>query len=441
MITPYFLLYLLLWYASRLFTQALRSPLSSILYVFFCLLPLFSLAYLLICRFAVGVFLGSGKGEGQKRTPIDFDMRLVNHSPLPLNVIEADLLVPDQRMVRCRPKRVCLLLLPFGACDLAQRLVFPYRGEYEIGVSDLYLYDFFRLFRVRKRLDTYMHVTILPRRITLAGEGQFSSSDVDSENNRENLGFDRAEIKDVRTYTPGESIKNVHWKLSTKSEDLMIKEYTHPSGNTVYVFADLAAIHSGAYPVDAEIVFGDDVNEYTADGVVETAAALVRRALREGHQCEILWYDSRFDGGIARFAMDSPAQEDEFFHPIATAGIVSEACEVTRLTELIETVNGASYLFVTGRLEQSVAKGVSDFASLVGADSVSLYYVSPKSRISLPEHQKRHRDAVRRCRNALQSRGISVYEPDLSDGAADGLFEEEKTARDKESKKGENDEL
>lgn len=412
-LTPRFFLFLLIWYAGRVFTQALHSPLSAIFYVFLFLFPLFSLIYVFIIRFAVRVYLGAGKGEGEKLQPIDFDMRIVNDLPLPLSFIEADMKVPDEKRVRCSIKRFRMMLLPHGYCDLAQNLVFPYRGEYEIGVSDIYIYDYFRLFRLRKRVETYMKVYIYPRTVTLEESHRFASSDVDTENVKHVLGSDRAELSDLRSYIPGDRMKNIHWKLSAKSEDLMVKEYSHYAGNTVYLFADLAQVHSAKYAVDEGWVYEDDVNEYVADGVVEASVALVRWALKAGHRCEILWYDRRAAGGVYRFAMEARDEFDRFFRPLATAGIAPSSCTLAKLTELVESDRqGASYLFVTGNLNQETANGVSRMATRAGGEHVALYNVSPESRITQPEQKKRYQDAFRRNSRYLQSRGVLVTEPE-----------------------------
>jgi len=413
-LTPRFLIFLVVFYAARVFTQALRSPLSAIFYVFLLLLPLLSLLYVLICRFAIRIYLGDTAGSGRKGQELDFDMRLINDSPLLLPFLEADLLVPDEKRVRCRTKRVRLMILPRGHLDLAQKLVFPYRGEYRIGAKDLYVYDFFRILRVRKRLDTYMTITVLPRRLTLREEHRFSTTNLDSERVKNVKGADRAEVSNIRTYVAGDPRKSIHWKLSTKSEELMVKEYAHHAGNTVYIFADLSCLQNGPEAMDADWSFEDDVNEYLADGVVETAAALCDCALRSGHRLEILWYDERAVGGVHRFAMEDLSQGDRFFSPLSTARLVGADRDVTALTRLIEEDQGVSYLFVTGRLDRAVAKGVARMTALAGGDSVALYYVSPESRIVHPEQLERYRDEIRRNRRYLENRGVAVVEPDLT---------------------------
>ncbi len=411
-LTPRFFAYLLLCYLGRLFTQALRSPLSAIFYVFLFVLPALSLVYLFCCRAAVQVYLGSGRGQGEKQTPIDFDMRITNDAPLPMTFVEADLKVPDENRVRCRSKRVRLVLLPFGAVDLAQSLIFPYRGEYEVGVSDVYVYDFFRLFRLRKRFDAYMTVYILPRKVVLHEEQHFSTSDVDTENVKHLFGVDRAEVNDIRTYIPGDHMKSIHWKLSSKSEELLVKQYAHHSGNTVYIFADMARVNPERIAVDAAWVFGDDVNEYVADGVAETAAAMVYCALRADHRCEILWFDSRSPSGVRHYAMETLADAEPFFVPLGTAGIAPEHCNVTKLVDLIEADQGVSYVFVSGRLDSAVAKGVGHLASGGSGDSVSFFFISPESRIEQPEQRERYALQVARNRRYLTSRGIYVTTPE-----------------------------
>lgn len=52
------------------------------------------------------------------------------------------------------------------------------------------------------------------------------------------VGSDSQEIFDTRAYQWGDTMKNIHWKLSAKSEQLMVKEFSMPVDSRVPVFLD-----------------------------------------------------------------------------------------------------------------------------------------------------------------------------------------------------------
>ena len=52
------------------------------------------------------------------------------------------------------------------------------------------------------------------------------------------LGSASQEIFDTRVYQRGDAMKNIHWKLSAKAEDLLVKEFSMPMDLRVPVFLD-----------------------------------------------------------------------------------------------------------------------------------------------------------------------------------------------------------
>lgn len=54
------------------------------------------------------------------------------------------------------------------------------------------------------------------------------------------VGNDVSEILQLREYRQGDSVKNVHWKLSAKSGKIMIKELDCPNDNSILVLFDYA---------------------------------------------------------------------------------------------------------------------------------------------------------------------------------------------------------
>ena len=409
---PGFFLYLVLLGGALLFTQALISPLSSILYVFMLLFPFCSLGYALLCCAYLRVTIAGTGYEVQKDVPTDFGMKIANESFLPLPYMEADLTVPDEKRVRCTEKRVKMSLMPFGFYNMAESLVFCYRGEYEIGITNAYVYDLFRMFRIRRRFDRFTRILILPRRLRAQNVRTESVSDVNTEVTRNIFGTDRAEVNDIRTYVFGDHMKNIHWKLSTKSEELMVKDYSMNSGKTVYLFLDFAAIHLGPYEANAEYVYTDDVNEWVADGIAETALALAERILSAGYRCEAAWYDRRGEGGIAHYLLESKEQTELLLHPLATAEIVTPSHNVVRLGGLVQDAAASSVLFITGNLGRAQCKELAQFTSASNVSTLTAVYQSPAERIENEEMRTKFETTLKGNRTFLESRGIAVLTPD-----------------------------
>lgn len=53
-------------------------------------------------------------------------------------------------------------------------------------------------------------------------------------------GYDFSDITGIREYIPGDKLQNIHWKLSTKKDELMVKERVSVSAMQLHVLVELA---------------------------------------------------------------------------------------------------------------------------------------------------------------------------------------------------------
>ena len=72
-------------------------------------------------------------------------------------------------------------------------------------------------------------------------------------------GNDLSEIYDIREYVPGDDIRSIHWKLSSKTENLILREASDPSHYNVVLLPD----------------FGQDfMKEEQSENVINAAVAV-----------------------------------------------------------------------------------------------------------------------------------------------------------------------
>jgi len=48
-------------------------------------------------------------------------------------------------------------------------------------------------------------------------------------------------VFDIREFRPGDRLQRVHWKMTAKSEDYLVKEFSKPEGYPLILFLDLSA--------------------------------------------------------------------------------------------------------------------------------------------------------------------------------------------------------
>ena len=216
-LTRGFRLWVILWVASLIFTQALLSSASNILFAFVSLLPIASLVYLLISKTALKLLVPENKTEIEKNQPLDYDMQFINESFLPYPFVDVIMRLPTAHSVRTVDKCVHISMPPNTVYNVKNNAAFKFRGSYTIGVDCIYVYDLFRIFRLRIDVDSFGIVSVIPRKLPLPEPQTDASADSSRRTKRSPTSPERLEVADIREYRDGDTLKSVHWKLSSKS--------------------------------------------------------------------------------------------------------------------------------------------------------------------------------------------------------------------------------
>lgn len=235
-----FFVYLLVVVFAVFFTQMLRSHISSVFMWFTVLLPILSLAYTLLGKSAIQVFVSCSTERTEKNAPVDYEIRIINSSFLPYPFIEAELCEPADNAARCEGKRLALSLVSFGGYIVNKTVNFKYRGYYEIGVDSVYIRDMFGLFEARAAVTNLVGVSVAPRVLSTVGMTRSSVSDVPSPSERNFEVSERIEVSDIRDYRPGDPVKDIHWKLSSKTEEIKIRQFSTNEKKHIYILCDMA---------------------------------------------------------------------------------------------------------------------------------------------------------------------------------------------------------
>ena len=225
-----------------IFTQALRATASALLFWFLILVPLTSVLYVLIGKALIRIYVGSDISKVEKMQPIEYEMRIINASPFAYPFIEAIISVPEEDGVRCTEQSMTLSLAPMGSYIVNHSTSFKYRGTYEIGVRCLYISDFLGLFSIRLDVDIYNNVLVFPRKLGMNMKMTTSATDIPNDSPKLIFSTEKAEVSNIREYVPGDSLKSIHWKLSSKLWDggLMVKDFNTNTSQSVYMLCDFS---------------------------------------------------------------------------------------------------------------------------------------------------------------------------------------------------------
>ncbi len=111
-------------------------------------------------------------------------------------------------------------------------------GNVKIRVPDVEYQDVFGLFAFRRPADLIQEILVYPPEIRLNMEllkRPETKSFGDMYNQKR--GQDISEVSGLRDYVPGDAMNSIHWKLSGKLDELIVREFGQPSNyNTLILY-------------------------------------------------------------------------------------------------------------------------------------------------------------------------------------------------------------
>ena len=280
-ITGRFVFYVVLLFAALVFTQALRSVASAVLFVFMLILPVLMFILVLIGRSSVKVYVECDNTRVEKDTDVEYDIRITNDSFIPLSFLEAQLIVPEDGGVRCTEQRMMVSLTPNGVTEVKHTVRFHYRGRYDIGVLDLRVRDPLGLFSAALADSVTRTVIVFPRMMDIAGARDNATTELPTDLTRRAITSERSEQANIRAYVGGDALKDIHWKLSSKIDDLLVRDYNTNDSRHTFVVCDLTAPRfADAYEVADGAAEEDKENKAKKRGSKKKARRNVRPSVQ-----------------------------------------------------------------------------------------------------------------------------------------------------------------
>ena len=282
-------------------------------------------------------------------------IRISNEGFLPVSLIKIKLVQIDENGKSAGETVYAFSVAPFKSVDFNTQTVLHRRGLYEVGIREIELYDLFGLFCFRRVVNTIEEILVMPKRIMLYGEmSENIIADEGDEKNKHKVGEDRTIVSHIRDYAEGDNINSVHWKLSLKKDELVVKVYDHPNDNNIMIIADMQA-HE----------FEDsDLWEDQGDCVVEAALSIAMKCVYEGKRCTLYWYDTQ-QGSIAWYSIGTLSEFNAAFNHLAVTrvsfdGVTAET--ILKNQEICDPHNKIIYVLNQG-LDLQTADILSQLAA------------------------------------------------------------------------------
>lgn len=145
-------------------------------------------------------------------------------------------LFSDFSYVEQVPDSTSYRLFPGGRCQFDTQLTCKYRGEYDVGVKEIILTDFFNIFRLKYEMPSTIRALVIPKIVQL--QELRSIADINLEARQMN-DYEQTEPDVlVRNYIEGDSLRQIHWKATAATGELKTRLYTGMTKQKIVLFAD-----------------------------------------------------------------------------------------------------------------------------------------------------------------------------------------------------------
>jgi len=270
--------YLILLFLSFVYIYFDGGFLPYTLFYVVLLLPVLSVIYLVIVFYTFKYSESLEKREYQKGEILDYTLRIHNDTPFYIAYFTVYMHMEGRMLIKGM-KNEHITLKPFSVLEFKFNVPILYRGRYKVGISHIEIRDFLNLFSVRYIPGETRQIRVFPRILPVEELDIPYFRMSDNEYMSRNRDTGHTEIKDIRDYMYGDSLKKIHWKLSSKFGKWLIKETTASSEKEFWILLDLSRI------------LGDDEEVLKIeDRTVEFLVSVAKVLLNTGFNIKLCFY-------------------------------------------------------------------------------------------------------------------------------------------------------
>lgn len=174
-------------------------------------------------------------------------------------------------------------------------------GNVAITVEKVRIYDYLNIFAwtIGKNLETQNILVLPPQKEMYLGRDRWYN-ETNEDSDRFSLykkGDDPSEIFDIRDFADGDKIQRIHWKLSSKTGSLMVKEGSLPLTKAVHIFMDLC------------VAGQKDERDRNINLLVQGVYSISMFMIDHGIPQVFIWHDKK-NGVIQEYSVE---QEEELY--------------------------------------------------------------------------------------------------------------------------------
>ena len=212
-----------------------------IIFVTVVALPLILFGALCFIHGFIKVELTSTAHVVAKNEEIPITITLYNPTFLPVYAIKVFITYNNDFSSKKYQKEYMVAIDGKSRTNITYKFFSEYSGTINISLKKIRCYDTLKLFSLKKRCNEHVKIAVLPNFYNIE-EGIINTknkSSIESDlYSTRKKGDDPSEVYAVRDYREGDRPSQIHWKLSSKQKQLMVKEFSDPINSSLLIFVD-----------------------------------------------------------------------------------------------------------------------------------------------------------------------------------------------------------
>ena len=327
----------------------------------------FSLSSVLLSRFRLKVRAKLNSARALRGEAAELTVTVGKRGLLPV--------YPLDITVQCGESELTLTGQPMLTQEETIPLTLPtaHVGVFATGISEYVFYDILGLFRARIRVkkDTFQHLMVLPRPFDVEKLHFMSSDDGRAMQNR--TSEDLSSPEDIRAYRTGDALKRVHWKLTSRKRELIVRRFETPAPPDTLVLLDCSQPGKEDDTQDMRLTL--------RDALCETALSVISMQLKAQSPVRMPLYGVTSQEFHSNKAEDLPQLQEMLACQPFMGGVEFDRVLRMELRRMRQT--GATVI-VTAQLSAAIVEGVKHIRQMGPAARVYLITRTPDSETDRP---------------------------------------------------------
>lgn len=239
------ILYFIMLIAAAIFYPLFKDDLSFILLVTLAALPFVLGIILAVSARRLKITAGDNSFTGTRGDPITVELTVKNPTPVPVSSLG---LVVRYGMEGEKEEGKYTVSLPLKACS-EEKISVTLKGEHcgvlRFRIEKASASDLIGLFRMKIKTDISGKAVLLPKELPCYPSfEEIPAQKDDCGRIYAGRGNDPSEIAALREYVDGDRINRIHWKLSSRTSELIVKELSDDYSGRIMLIPDTDACRS-----------------------------------------------------------------------------------------------------------------------------------------------------------------------------------------------------